>query len=147
MNRENMSSPLLFILCLSSLIHTLGDCDDSRLESPVCLSGRCFVQYAHGTDVWFTINPAFIGHVNASLFLPVMHCWLQPDAINSLSLALKDVVNHNGYSGKQLKNGTPENSEGKTQRMCSFNAKSYVHFNGRFPRCTGALKERWQEGG
>lgn len=38
-----------------------------------------------------------------------MHCWSQSDAINSVSLCLNETLNHVSYSGKQLRNGTPEN--------------------------------------
>lgn len=77
---------------------------ESAMQEDILFSNSSYV------GIWFTLNIAFTVHVNASLFLSVMHCWLQPDAINSVSLALKEIVNHNSYSGKQLKNSTPENS-------------------------------------
>lgn len=106
MSREEVFSPfLLFILCLSLLIYT-----HKVIVMTAALHGDILFSNITCIVIWFTLNHAFIVHVNASLFLSVMHCWLQPDAINSVSLALKEIVNRDSYSGKQLKNSTPENS-------------------------------------
>ncbi len=110
MSREKVSSPpLLFTLCLSFLMHTLGGCDDSSPASQIYFPGRYFVQWRHSCMHLVYIKPCFHCACECIAVFAVMHCWSQSDAINSVSLGLKEIVNHISYSGKQRWNGTLEN--------------------------------------